>query len=659
MRFLSLLSAAVMLVGCADVPELVGAARATGSLALSDDDSRLFALDTELGELFIINAADLATLQRIKVGREPARMVSAAGGLLFISDRGGDEVVVVNPALPDRPIVARLPTGIEPSGLAVSPDGNTVYVVSGTGRRTPEQGTLTAFDVPTLTEKWTVAVGQEPRAVAAVAGGQRLLVAHFKSGEVWELSAADGRAVQSGEQLDVHRALNASSFEGTRRFFGSPFHQRGMTDLVVAGERVFAPAVLAREDPIQPRPAPGGYYGGGGPCSVGAVATAGLLTFAVGPSSTSVRADDVTECGGVPGDPGFPATVLGGASFGVSPDSIVPVQGTTAGLVDGTGQYLFLLNRESRNLVVLNAARRGDILNAVTVDPGADGLALPADRRGAFVYSQFTHTVQRIDVDDQDPQGQFRISAARTLASGLLPADLAHGRRLFFDAVDTKMSAINTRVACATCHLEGRDDGHTWSFPDGPRQTPTLAGRFLLETAPFHWNGEFSTIEKFSSHTIVERMGGTGLSASDAALLDAYIASLPRARTPQGDAAAVARGQEVFEKASCQTCHRSEGSRTDLLTNNRFADVGTRVALDVDLNPSDGVAISCAGLPEGSKCGFNVPSLHGLGRSAPYLHTGTEETLADVVSRQGTRHGNMALLTPTERQDLLAYLQTL
>ena len=33
-----------------------------------------------------------------------------------------------------------------------------------------------------------------------------------------------------------------------------------------------------------------------------------------------------------------------------------------------------------------------------------------------------------------------------------------------------------------------------WNFPDGPRQTPSLQGRLLSKTAPFHWNGEFNDL---------------------------------------------------------------------------------------------------------------------------------------------------------------------
>ena len=45
-------------------------------------------------------------------------------------------------------------------------------------------------------------------------------------------------------------------------------------------------------------------------------------------------------------------------------------------------------------------------------------------------------------------------------------------------------------LACASCHPEGREDGHTWQFAGlGPRRTQSIR-RVNPGTEPFHWNGD-------------------------------------------------------------------------------------------------------------------------------------------------------------------------
>jgi len=83
------------------------------------------------------------------------------------------------------------------------------------------------------------------------------------------------------------------------------------------------------------------------------------------------------------------------------------------------------------------------------------------------------------------------------------------------------------------------------------------------------------------------------------------------------------------------------------MTNNENADVGTlRVS---GTNPDQGFVTTK---------GFNVPSLIGISRTAPYLHDGTELTLAARVA-PNTKHGNTQALNDAERADLLVYLRSL
>lgn len=205
------------------------------------------------------------------------------------------------------------------------------------------------------------------------------------------------------------------------------------------------------------------------------------------------------------------------------------------------------------------------------------------------------------------------------------------GHQLFHHAPNAKLG-----FACASCHPEGREDGHVWTFSGvGPRRTQSLLGG-VLATAPLHWDGDFGGFDSLMEDVFTGRMGGAPLSPAYRLATAAWVDSLPLlpASEPE-DADAVLRGQALFESAAvgCASCHSGK-----LLTNNNPYYVGT-----------DGA--------------FQVPSLRGLALRAPYMHDGCAETLQDRFTNPscggGEAHGKTAQLTPAETLDLLAYLETL
>jgi cytochrome c len=202
---------------------------------------------------------------------------------------------------------------------------------------------------------------------------------------------------------------------------------------------------------------------------------------------------------------------------------------------------------------------------------------------------------------------------------------------------DTGHAVFNSNaggnVACASCHLEGGDDARVWEFATiGPRRTQSLRGG-ISGTEPFHWDGDQRDFPALTKEVFEHRMSGPPLSDAQVAAASRWIDGIPArpTRAPK-DAAAVARGQTLFEGAAqCTLCHNGAA-----LTNNATLDVGTGGA-------------------------FQVPSLRGVAWRAPYLHDGSAPTLADRFGAQGggDKHGKTSKLTPDEISDLIAYLQTL
>jgi hypothetical protein len=191
-------------------------------------------------------------------------------------------------------------------------------------------------------------------------------------------------------------------------------------------------------------------------------------------------------------------------------------------------------------------------------------------------------------------------------------------------------SAGQGGVACASCHPEGRDDGHAWrSISLGARRTPSLVGT-VAGTAPYHWNGEAPGLDELMTMTFTERMRGPSLLAGQKSAISGWLGELPPLR--HGPAAtavlpAIARGRAVFEseRAGCGSCHSGT-----LRTNNASIDVGTGGT-------------------------FQVPSLIGVVHRAPYLHDGSRPHLRAILDQP---HGG-AVVVRDEIDDLVAFLDSL
>lgn len=228
---------------------------------------------------------------------------------------------------------------------------------------------------------------------------------------------------------------------------------------------------------------------------------------------------------------------------------------------------------------------------------------------------------------------QTREPAALYLSTQSMPIPLpGSSRHDTGHAMFHRGTAVN--LACASCHPEGGDDGHVWLIDTiGARRTQSLRGG-LLATAPFHWNGDAADLGSLMHQVFTIRMSGPQISEQESNAMARWLDAQPsHTGLPVRDEAAVQRGRALFQDArvGCATCHHGPK-----LTNNQTVDVGT-------------------GGP------FQVPGLLGLATRAPYLHNGCAPSLNDRFGScgGGDLHGKTSPLTSEQRQDLIAYLQSL
>lgn len=614
---------AAVVAGCPSGGTFEASGSSNGAIATSADDARLYIADEDNDELLVFDTASEKVASRVKIGRWPEKVVVGAEGLVYVSNRHARSVSVVDPVAGVE--VARIAVEAEPTGLALAPDGRTLLVANTTSR------SLSVVDVASRRVVRRIETPADPSGVTVTADG-RAYVTHARSGSV-SIVDYQGGAVRGELSLSLDPELTF----GEKRLPGSPVEPVATPD-----GRLFVPHTQSKEDTIPTDGASDGYVSGS-PVPVVATALVEIDTAEDRVVVPAAAGKDCFECDSMPGR-GFG----GGEAFVTSGGA--PVAGPVAAVADARGEWLFVVNQLSNN-VSIRSTRGGAHPEPVQVGSGPRGIALAKSGRKAWVYNAFDHTISVLEPQD----GVVRATREIVVGRSPLTTEQQLGRHLFFSATDPRMTTgTASGISCASCHPGGREDGRTWQFSEGARNTPTLAGRHLATTAPYHWDGLLEDMHAFKL-VVEDRMGGAGttgrsdfgsqvndpLSAADFNAMMAYLDVLPAPDNPfrtELPTEAVVRGKAVFEgKAACASCHTGGD-----LTDNGFHDVGT------------------IGLREVFPRKVNTPTLRNIFYSAPYLHDGSIATLRDrVLTNPGDKHGLTSQLAPDEVDDLVEYLKTL
>jgi cytochrome c peroxidase len=298
--------------------------------------------------------------------------------------------------------------------------------------------------------------------------------------------------------------------------------------------------------------------------------------------------------------------------------------------------------------------------------------------------------------------------AGQFLANGLLPpvptppdnpqtdAKVKLGRQLYFE----KRISLDRSISCATCH----DPEHGWADPrpvsegvagaKGGRNSPTILNACYNRVQ--FWDGREPDLEhqalgplqnpvemKMTMPLVVERLKGIpgyveefrevfGTEPNDGGVAKAIAAfertvisdNSPYDQYLRGDRAAMSRaairGLHLFKgKAHCLACHSGPN-----FTDSRFHNLG------VGYRSGKYADVGRFGVTKRREetGAFKTPTLRSVALTAPYMHDGSEKTLADVVdlySRGGVPNPHPdRLIVPLhlsgrEKADLVAFLEAL
>ncbi len=600
----------------------VGDARSGGSIGLATrgKDRVAYVADAEGGRVHVVDARSGAVRSAVRLGGKPRQLAVVGDGRVVVTLEDEASVVVLAPST-DRGLGAlcarRLPDG--PWGVAVSADDADVIVTSAWA------GAVTVLDAATFTPRATVAVPRAPRGV--VVGERRFAyVTHLVGGT---LSRVDLDALHVGP-TSVELAARASSplvpdvqVDGWR----TASQGYALTSVIVApsgGAEAptpsgrFAPELGPGKGTRPKAPAP---YAEGPPERI----LAPLVS--VDPGSPRTGANYYSAPLGMPRQTA--------AVSAVDPSTARPLSDRVLAMspLDPVGECLLPRAIKARGGLAFVACQGIDAvltLDARALDPsraelrrvhvpeGPTGLALD-ESGGLLVHSEHARAVTALDA-------RGGVVWSTLLHGGSAGEAWIRGRKLFHRTDEPNISRDG--VGCASCHPDGLEDGVTWTTPEGPRQTPMLAGR-LHGTAPYGWSRDQTTLARYVTDTI-GRLGGRGLADQDMTALVAYLEALPAPR-PRRDEAAGERGRELFyaEDVGCATCHVA----------------GRGV---------DGRSHALAGAHP-----MDTPSLRFVGATAPYFHDGRYATLEELLSDPRSHMGASHVLATEDRAALAAFLRSL
>lgn len=586
-----------------------------GTLSVLSDDSVAIVADPERDRISIVDLSTLGVRSTIalQAGDEPGRSVEDAQKRVHVALRRGGAVVSIDPttgAVLNRRAVCKAPRGI-----AFEPATGLLHVACSEGKLVslPAGG---GDAVRTLT--------LEPDLRDVLVRGGELWVTRFKSAEILRVSSVgtlNTKVKIPRAQAQLSQAPEKSDFSAPTTFRDVTV-EPGVAWRAVAnttgGVTIVHQDTVTDEIPITPPSASGSAYGGGSGPSCGGIVKNVVTTVAADGSQVSTQfvGSPLPVDVAVSRDQRWVAVAHAGAVDFSAPRPFLKFPGdgpVSSGAGFGTGPSV-------------------SILATADMKDTPCAFAQGALGNGQATAVTFTTSGQLL-VQLRDPA---QLLVQRQLPFG--PADSVElgGESRTDTGHDLFHRDAGGGIACASCHPEGGEDGHTWRFAGfGDRRTQALHVG-LRDTAPFHWAGDLPNVGELMSQVFVGRMGGVRESGARVSALSEWLFAL-RAPAPIRDATDLAaqRGQALFQsnEVGCTTCH--SGSK---LTDNRSVAV-------------DSVATTK----------LQVPSLIAVGYRAPFMHNGCAATLAARFDPAcgGDQHGNVAALSDAQRADLVAYLESL
>jgi YVTN family beta-propeller protein len=596
--------------------------------------ARLWVVNQDNDSVSVFDTQTRARVAEIAVGTAPRALAIAPDGRVWVSNKGAASISVIDPASLAVTRTIALPRASQPFGIAMTRGANAALVAL------EATGQLLRIDVASFAVTGSAAVGANARHVAVAADGSTALVSRFITPALPGEGSASVDTAGGGGQVQV---VDATSMNVQR------------TVQLAHSNRPDAES-----------------QGRGLPNYLGAAAISPDGTQAFVPSKMDNIARGNLRDGA---SLNFQNTVRAISSrivMGSQTEDLVAridhdnASVASAAAYDPLGVYLFVALETSREVAVLDAHRRGQIMR-IDVGRAPQGLVVSPDRKTLYVHNFMDRSVSVHDLRPLTEQATASAPLLATMGSvgaERLAANVLLGKQHFYDARDPRL-ARDRYMSCASCHNDGGHDGRVWDLTaqgEGLRNTISLRGRANAQ-GRLHWSNNFDEVQDFEGQ-IRALAGGSGLMSdaqfaagtrsqplgdpkagvsADLDALSAYVGSLnafdpsPHRAADGSLTSAAADGRSVFIDKNCASCHSGSAF--------------TRSAVD---NPTDvGTLKSTSGSRlYGALTGIDVPTLRDVWATAPYLHDGSAATLDAAVRA----HTNVAI-TDADLARVVAYVR--
>ncbi|MBK6519592.1 MAG: c-type cytochrome [Polyangiaceae bacterium] len=609
-----------------------------GSPASGPHKGKLLALmaDVDAKAVVVVDIDGKKPLSSLALSSEPGQLILLPDGRVLVAMKRDDQLLVLHPKEDGTlALGCSVSVGAEPASIALAKDELLVT--------TAWSGAVDVLGLASLDRRVSIEVAREPRQIWVDDDGTHAFVTHASGGLVSVVDLAARKTeppieLMTGQDAapgaDLGTALERAVNGKKRRVPGEDLTRVGSQGFAIARTQRPAGRLLAPLTLVDPGP---------------------RATRSQGYGSTSV--------------PVIPSVAVIDEQTRKVRGIFAEVSGATLSMMEEDRRFSFgfdtgvapcLLPRDavvddptSTLLVVCLGIDAVVAYDAASVDPhaverlrwnvpaGPTGLALDPRGRRVVVASQHDRVIQILRLDaiealEVEPERlrEDRIALEPLKGGPGLPFVL--GRQIFHATGDLRISGHG--LACASCHVDGREDTLVWATPDGPRRTRTLDAA-ADESTPLGWDGVSKGDRAFLEKEFV-RLHGQGLRNVQLEALLTYMASLTsKRRAPRPtDASLVEKGRALFESAAvgCALCHVDGGA------DGKQHDVGTKTT--ADRSPA-----------------FDTPELRGVARRAPYFHDGRHATLEAILEDDhgGSKGESKSMLDAGQQQALLAFLRSL
>ena len=572
-------------------------------LAAAPDGSRLYVSHHTAGVVSVVDPTSRKIVARIPTGGRPAGLALAADGTLYVADGASGSVAVVDTR--KGAVASRLDAGRHAFGLALSSDGRRLFVCDRFLDR------VAVVDAGSKARH--VAARRQPLFCALTPNGKTLCVTNL-------LPVGPSTDPENAAEVCLYDAASLKPLATIKLpAGGTDVHQVACS---ADGKWAYVVHVLGRFN-IAPTQLERGWINN---------SALSLIDLGKGALVTSLLLDEVSRGHATP----FAAAV--------SPDGTtlaVSFAGThDLALIDLPRLHEALAKEPAERLPKLvnqlSLLRRYDaIRRAPAGGEGPRAVAFGPKGQTLYVANYYSDTLGVVDV------ARARLAGTIALGPPVRPDVVRRGEMLFNDA----RICFQQWQSCASCHPDARVDGLNWDLLNDGIGNPKNA-RTMLDT---HRTPPVMASAVRARAEVAVRSGLRYIlfhevDEEEAKPIDEYLKALQPLPSPYRTrdgalSAAAERGKKLFHnnETGCAGCHTGQ-LYTDLKSHN----VGTRGPFD-------------------RRDKFDNPSLREIWRTGPYLHDGRAVSLREVLTtyNKKDRHGRTSHLADKQLDDLAAYLRSL